>query len=391
MFEELKTKFNESFHNMPDYICSAPGRTELSGNHTDHQLGCVIAGAVNRETLAAVKENGTTQVHIISEGHPSIDLDISDLDVHEEEFGKSSGLVRGVAAKLHQEGIEVKGFDAYVTSEVLSGSGLSSSAAFEVLMGVIFCALAGVEKSSEEIARIGQYAENVYFGKPCGLMDQMASSVGNIIFIDFKENIIEPIDFDFDESGYALCIINSGASHEDLTDEYAAITNELKSVCRLFGKEVLRDVPEEEFYQRIKEVKDTAGDRASLRAIHIYEENKRVAKQVKALKEKDFEAFLTLVKESGISSWRYLQNVIPTGNTNHQEVAFALALAEKLLNGKGACRVHGGGFAGTIQAFVPKEDVASFQSEMNRVLGEGACQVMEIRHEGGIVKEVCHE
>ena len=220
-------------------------------------------------------------------------------------------------------------------------------------------------------------------------MDQMASSVGNMIAIDCgnDEPEITPLSFDFDQSGYSLCIIDSGASHEDLTDEYAAITNELKKVCHVFNKEVLREIPEEEFYTRIKEVREAAGDRGVLRAIHVYDENNRVHKQVKALQENDFETFLEYVKKSGESSWRLLQNVIPTGNTVHQEVAFALALTEKLLNGKGACRVHGGGFAGTIQAFVPSEDVTSFKERIENVLGEGSCHIMKIRHEGGIIRE----
>lgn len=391
MYTELKNKFEQTYHTKPQIICSAPGRTELSGNHTDHQHGKVIAGAVNRETLAAVCENGTTEVHILSEGYPAFTVDLSSLEPDTNEYGKPSSIIRGVAARMHELGYTVKGFDAYITSEVLSGSGLSSSAAFEVLIGVIFNYYCDAKLDAPQIALMGQYAENKFFGKPCGLMDQMASSVGNIITIDFEnpsKAIITPLAFDFEESGYSLCIIDSGASHEDLTDEYAAITIELKDVCHVFGKEYLRDIPEEEFYQKIQEVRKEAGDRATLRAIHIYEENKRVEKQVEALQKNDFATFLQYVKESGMSSWRFLQNVIPTGNKEHQEVAFALALAEHLLKGKGACRVHGGGFAGTIQAFVPNEMVDEFRSGMDSVLGEGMCQVMKIRQEGGIVKEV---
>lgn len=390
MYEELKEKFKKQFNKEPDFIASAPGRTELSGNHTDHQHGCVIAGAVNLETVAAVKENETMTVNILSEGYPLFSVDLSQLEPNPEEYGKPSSLVRGVASKMNELGDEIKGFDAYITSEVLSGSGLSSSAAFEVLIGVILNHIVKGNHDAPEIARIGQYAENVYFGKPCGLMDQMASSVGNIIAIDFKDSdnaIITPIHFDFNQCGYSLCIIDSGASHEDLTDEYAAITKELKDVCNVFGKDVLREIPEEEFYDRIKEVRASTSDRSVLRAIHIYEENKRVAKQIEALNNNDFEGFLDIVKESGLSSWCYLQNVIPSGNKQHQDVAFALALAKKYLDGHGACRVHGGGFAGTIQAFVPNDMVEEFKQHINNVLGEGKCHVMKIRAEGGVIRE----
>ncbi len=390
MYESLKEAFENRFGAKADYIFSAPGRTELSGNHTDHQHGCVLAAAVNREALAAVKENGTMQVNLLSEGYPMCVIDLTDLTVHPEEEGKTASLIRGVAAKFQAFGL--KGFDAYVTSTVLSGSGLSSSAAFEVLVGTIFNHLCGAGKDAVEIAQIGQYAENVYFGKPCGLMDQMASSVGNIIGIDFADPakpIVTPIPFDFATSGYSLCIIDSGASHADLTDEYAAITQELKKVCSVFGKEYLRDVSEDEFMARLPEVRKGAGDRAVVRAIHVYDENRRVAMQRQALLENDFETFLHYVTESGNSSWKYLQNVIPSGRKEAQEAAVALAVAEKLLAGKGACRVHGGGFAGTIQAFVPNDMLDGFCAGMEAALGKGACHVMSIRKEGGVLLEDC--
>ena len=390
MYEQLKERFAARFGRQADYIFSAPGRTELSGNHTDHQHGCVLAAAVDRETLAAVAENGTMTVNLLSEGYPLCVVDLTDLAVHPQEKGKTASLIRGVAAKFAHKGI--RGFDAYVTSNVLSGSGLSSSAAFEVLMGVIFNHMTGAGYDAVKIAQIAQYAENVYFGKPCGLMDQMASSVGNIIGIDFKDPaapVVTPIDFDFESTGYSLCIIDSGASHADLTDEYAAITRELKAVCAVFGKEFLRDVSEDEFYARLAQVRAACGDRAVLRAIHVFGENKRVAKQTRALLEHDFESFLRYMKESGSASWRLLQNVIPAGRRENQEVALALALAEKLLDGRGACRVHGGGFAGTIQAFVPGDMVDSFTTGMDAVLGQGSCQVMAIRNYGGVLAEDC--
>ena len=390
MYTQLKARFEKQFGHKPTYIFSAPGRTELGGNHTDHQHGKVLAAAVNREALAAVAENGSHTVNLLSEGFPTCHIDLTDLSIHPEEVGKTAALIRGVAAKFFPYGL--RGFDAYVTSNVLSGSGLSSSAAFEVLIGVIFNHLCDAGKTAVEIAQIGQYAENVYFGKPCGLMDQTASSVGNIIGIDFADPaapIVTPIPFDFSASGYSLCIIDSGASHADLTDEYAAITGELKAVCTVFGKEFLRDVTEEEFYENIAQVRKTAGDRAVLRAIHIFEENKRVEQQTQALLAGDFESFLKLVTLSGISSWQNLQNVIPAGRTASQEVAYSLAVAQHLLGGRGACRVHGGGFAGTIQAFVPNDMVESFRTGIEKALGAGSCHIMSIRKEGGVLLEWC--
>ena len=390
MYEQIKQGFQKQFGYGAQYIFSAPGRTELSGNHTDHQHGCVLAAAVNRETVAAVAENGTMTVNLLSEGYPMCNIDLKDLTIHPEEIGKTASLIRGVAAKFQEFGL--RGFDAYVTSNVLSGSGLSSSAAFEVLMGIIFNHLCKAEKSAVEIAQIGQYAENVYFGKPSGLMDQTASSVGNIIGIDFADPaapIVTPIGFDFGSCGYSLCVIDTGADHADLTDEYAAITQELKKVCAVFGKEYLRDVDEDAFFANLKEVRQTAGDRGTLRAIHVFAENHRVAKQTQALQDGDFDTFLRYVTESGISSWRLLQNVIPAGRKEAQEVAYALAVAEKLLGGRGACRVHGGGFAGTIQAFVPLDLLDEFRTGMDRALFEGSCQVMSIRPEGGVLVEDC--
>ena len=390
MYTQLKVNFEKEFGHKARYIFSAPGRTELGGNHTDHQHGKVLAAAVNREALAAVAPNGTQMVNLLSEGFPTCHIDLTDLTVHPEEEGKTASLIRGVASQFAAYGLP--GFDAYVTSNVLSGSGLSSSAAFEVLIGVIFNHLCKAGKNAVEIAQIGQFAENVYFGKPCGLMDQTASSVGNIIGIDFADPaapIVTPIPFDFSSCGYQLCIIDSGASHADLTDEYAAITSELKAVCKVFGKEYLRDVPEAEFYSKIAEVRKAAGDRAVLRAIHIFEENKRVEKQTSALLAGDFEAFLKLVTESGISSWQQLQNVIPAGRTAQQEVAYALAVARQLLGGRGACRVHGGGFAGTIQAFVPNDMVEDFRTGMENALTEGSCHMMSIRPDGGVLVEEC--
>ena len=370
------------------YFFSAPGRTEISGNHTDHQHGCVLAAAVNLVTVAEVTLNHSGLIRVQSEGYPALEVDLNDLSVHEEEKNTTAALIRGVAAAFSQRGAVLEGFDARVRSGVLPGSGLSSSAAFEVLIGTICNELFFDRKLSPvEIAQVGQYAENVYFGKPCGLMDQTASSVGGMVFIDFENPdspVVERIDFDFAAAGHALCIIDSGADHADLTDEYAAIPGELKKVSAFFGKEVLRDIPEADFFAALPELRHRVQDRAILRAIHFYQENSRVQRQAQALRDGDFDAFLRLVSESGRSSWMYLQNITPAGATEHQDVAVALALCDTLLRGRGAFRVHGGGFAGTVQAFVPLEMLDSFKEGMERVLGEGKCHILSIRNEGGI-------
>ena len=370
------------------YIFSAPGRTEISGNHTDHQHGCVLAAAVNLVTVAEVNLNHSNLIRIQSEGYPIVEVVLNDLSIHEEEKNTTAALVRGVAAAFSQRGAVLEGFDARVRSSVLPGSGLSSSAAFEVLIGTICNELFFDKRlSAVEIAQVGQYAENVYFGKPCGLMDQTASSVGGMVFIDFADPaapVVEKIDFDFTASGHALCIIDSGADHADLTDEYAAIPGELKKVSAFFGKEVLRDIPETDFFAALPDLRHRVPDRAILRAVHFYQENKRVQRQAQALREGDFDTFLGLVSESGRSSWMYLQNITPAGAIQHQDVAVALALCDTLLQGRGAYRIHGGGFAGTVQAFVPMDMLDAFKFGIERVLGEGKCHVLSIRPQGGI-------
>lgn len=390
--ETLDQGFSAQFGGTPEAYFSAPGRTEIGGNHTDHQHGRVLAGAVNLDTLAAVRVSGGNEIRILSQGYPLCSLSLEDLSPKKEEENSTAALIRGVAARFRELGAEVRGFDAYVTSTVLPGSGLSSSAAFEVLLGTICNDLFFENRlSAPEIARIGQYAENVYFGKPCGLMDQMASAVGNLVSIDFadpEKPVVTPVDFDFGACGYALCIIDSKASHADLTDEYAAIPQELAGICAHFGKKYLRQVPEEEFYEALPQLRTAYGDRAVLRAIHVYEDNRRVDRQVAALRAGDFDAFLSLVKESGYSSYMYLQNVIPAGYTAHQDMAVALALCEKLLGGRGAYRVHGGGFAGTVQAFVPEDLLPAFRAGIDKALGEGACHVLSIRPWGGVRAEV---
>ena len=391
MKRALDAGFAASFEGMPTRYFSAPGRTEIGGNHTDHQRGRVLAGAVNLDTVAAVRPNGTNVIRIQSKGYPMSIVDVTQLTPVEAEINSTPALIRGVAARFTQLGCKVGGFDAYCESTVLPGSGLSSSAAYEVLIGTIVNHLFFDGKVSQpEIAMIGQYAENVFFGKPCGLMDQTASAVGNLVTIDFfdKENpVIEPVDFDFASCGHALCIIDSGADHADLTDEYAAIPGEIKAVAAYFGKEVLTQIDEQDFYAAIPALRKACGDRAVMRCIHFYQENARVPYQVAALREGNFEKFLSLVKQSGYSSYMYLQNVIPAGYKQHQDVAVALGLCEHFLQGRGAYRVHGGGFAGTIQAFVPYDMLDAFVAGMDGVLGEGACHVLSIRPQGGVEME----
>ena len=384
----LDAGFAATFGGAPARYFSAPGRTELSGNHTDHQRGRVLAGAVNLDMCAAVRPNGTDTIRVLSQGYPISQVQLSCLTPVEEEINTTPALIRGVAARFVPLGCKVEGFDAYMESTVLPGSGLSSSAAFEVLMGTIINGLFfGGRVSQPEIAMIGQYAENVFFGKPCGLMDQMASAVGGMVTIDFedKENpVIEPVDFDFASCGHALCIIDSRASHADLTDEYAAIPNELKAICAHFGKDVLRQIDEEAFYKEIPVLREKCGDRAVMRAVHFYQENARVPQQVAALRAGDFDTYLSLMKQSGYSSYMYLQNVIPAGYKMHQDMAIALALCERYLGGRGGYRVHGGGFAGTVQAFVPFDILEDFRAGIDAVLGDGACHVLSIRPQGGV-------
>ena len=384
----LDAGFAAAFGGTPERYFSAPGRTEISGNHTDHQRGRVLAGAVNLDTVAAVKLNGTDLIRIQSKGYPMCQVSIKELTPVASEINSTPALIRGVAARFAQLGCEVQGFDAYCESTVLPGSGLSSSAAYEVLIGTIINHLFFDGRVSQpEIAMIGQFAENVFFGKPCGLMDQTASAVGGLVTIDFADKDhpdIRPVKFDFASCGHALCIIDSGADHADLTDEYAAVPGEIKAVAAYFGKEVLTQIDVKEFYAAIPALRKACGDRAVMRCIHFYQENERVPKQVEALEKGDFEGFLKLIKESGHSSWMYLQNVIPAGYKAHQDVAVALGLAEHYLQGRGGYRVHGGGFAGTIQAFVPFDILDEFVAGMDAALGQGACHVLSIRPQGGV-------
>lgn len=368
------------------FYFSAPGRTEISGNQVDHQNGCVLAGAVNLQMTAEVTLNDSNVIRVDSEGYPLVEVDMEDLSLREEEKNTTAALVRGMAAAFEERGCKLSGFDARIRSTVLPGSGLSSSAAFEVLLGTI-CNELFFEKrlSPVEVAQISQWVENVYFGKPCGLLDQMACAVGGMVFMDFADPahpVVERLEFDFSSAGHALCIVDVGADHAGMTGEYAAVPGELKALSALYGKKVLREIPEEEFFEKLPQVRHKVPDRALLRAAHFYQENKRVLSQADALRRNDFDTFLQLVKESGRSSWMYVQNVIPAGAVEHQDMAVALMLCDTLLQGRGAYRVHGGGFAGTVQAFVPMDMLDGFKKKMEAVLGAGSCHVLSIRKEG---------
>ena len=370
-------------------LYSAPGRTEIGGNHTDHQYGCVLAASVNLDAIAAAAVNGTDKIRFYSEGYGMIEADLSVLEPVEAEKESTLALIRGMAALAIQKGYKVKGIDVYCTSNVLGGSGLSSSAAFETLMGVIlndmFC---GNVFDAVEIAKMGQITENQYFGKPSGLMDQSASSVGGVVAIDFgdPENPkVEKINLDLTGEGYALCIIDSKSSHADLTDAYAGIPREMKSVAAVFGKTHLRGISKEQLIAKTSAIRKVCGDRAFLRAMHFVLDNQRAQEEAAALKAGDFDSFLEIVKASGASSYMYLQNISVEGAVDNQAVGVALSLCDVLLDGFGAFRVHGGGFAGTVQAFVPLNMLDSFKATIENAIAPGCCHVLSIRPVGGAV------
>lgn len=388
--KEVINGFRETFRNDAEALFSAPGRTEIGGNHTDHQHGRVLAAAINLDILAAAAPNHSGLIRVKSEGYPIIEIDVRELAPRAGEVNTSAALLRGVANRMVAMGCSLEGcgLDAYMVSSVPKGSGLSSSAAFEVLIGTMLNEFFGEGRQTPvELAKIGQYAENEFFGKPCGLMDQLASAVGGVIAVDFAD-ISDPkvtqLEVDLHSAGYALCILDSGAGHEDLTGEYAAITDELGAVCRFFGKKTLREVDEEDFLSALPQIRAVTGDRAVNRAFHVYAENRRVQAEEQALRAGDFESFLSLVRDSGCSSAMFLQNIIATGQTASQELMVTIALCESVLAGKGAVRVHGGGFGGTVQAFVPLELLEHFKKQTEAVLGEGSCHVVTIRPAGGV-------
>ena len=380
--------FKEIYPSSSDIaLYSAPGRTEISGNHTDHNHGRVVAASVNLDVIAVVAKTDENEIRIKSEGYPEDVVNISSLSVDPAEKNRSSALIRGVAAKFKEDGYNIGGFVAYTTSNVLKGSGLSSSAAFEVLVGTVMNYEFNEGNVSDvEIAKIGQFAEREYFGKPCGLLDQTASSVGSFVAVDFNDPsspVISKIPFDFTSSGYALCIVDTGGNHADLTDDYAAVPKEMKEVAKHFGKEFLRDVEKADFYKEIGVLRGKVTDRALLRAIHFFNEDERAAKAAEALNKGDFEEFKKLIIASGRSSYMYLQNVYTCKNPDEQGLSLALALSEEILSDCGAYRVHGGGFAGTIQAFVPNDKLALYKETLEGAFGKGSCYVLSIRPLGG--------
>lgn len=385
------SRFIEEFSPASDAaaaLFTGPGRTEIGGNHTDHQHGHVLCGSVDLDMLACAAPNGLDVIRVHSEGYPALEVALDSLSPREDEKNTSAALVRGVAAKIAELGHTLCGFDAYVTSNVLSGSGLSSSAAYEVLIGNILNHLCcGGALDPVEIAKIGQYAENVYFDKPCGLMDQMGSAVGGAVAIDFHDPaspVVRRADYDFSASGHALCIVDTASSHGDLTDDYADITREMGAVAAYFGQKFLRDVPEADFHAALPALRASCGDRAVLRALHYYEDDRRAVEEAEALAAGDFPRFLALVNASGLSSALHLQNTWSISDPRQQAIPVCLAVGRELLEGTGAIRVHGGGFAGTIQAFVPNDKLVSFKSGMESLLGPGKCHILHIRPQGGI-------
>lgn len=368
-------------------IFSAPGRTEVGGNHTDHQHGRVLAGSVDLDIIGIVSANNDGIVRIKSEGFPQDEISLSNLEIDKSEFGHASALIRGMCANFRQNGFNVNGFDAYTTSSVMKGSGLSSSAAFEVFIGTAMNYLFNDGRIDPvEIAKMSQKSESLYFGKPCGLLDQSASALGGFTAIDFKDTtkpVVEKVDFDLAAHNHVLCVVNTGGNHANLTQDYADITVECRDVSNFFNEDFLRDVDQDAFFANIAKVKAKCGDRAVLRAMHFFAEDQRAEDEKLALKNADFTEFLRLINESGNSSYKYLQNVYSTSSVNEQGLCLGLALTERFLKGRGACRVHGGGFAGTIQCFIPSEEINEYKSMIEKVFGEGSCYILKIRPVGG--------
>lgn len=388
-FSGLIDTFISLFGNKEAELLSVPGRSEISGNHTDHNCGCVLAGAINRDVIAVAAKNSDGVIRIYSEGYEKEEILLCDCS-DPEKFKKytSASLIAGTVGGFKLYRFEVGGFDIALTSDVLKGSGISSSAAFEVMIGNALNHLYNEGTiPNTEIAKIAQYAENTYFGKPCGLMDQMACAVGGFVYIDFADSEnpeVEPIDFSLDEAGYALCIVNTGGNHADLNEDYASVPREMKAVARELNRDVLCGVGEDELVANIPSLRESVGDRAVLRALHFIRENKRVRRAKAALCNKDLDEFFEAVNESGSSSFKYLQNVYTVENVSEQGLSLALALAEGYLSGEGAFRVHGGGFAGTVQIFVKKEQVGGLVELMNAVFGKGAAMVFNVRPVGAV-------
>ncbi len=390
-YVKLLDSFNDKFPQNEVYLFSTPGRTEISGNHTDHNLGRVIAASVNLDSIAVVSKNDSKKITIYSKGYSEpFKVSLESLSKIRQEEGTTNSLIRGIAARLVELNYNIGGFNCVMTSDVWPGSGLSSSASVEVLIGNIFNTLFNEGKiKNEDLAVIGQWAENNYFGKPCGLMDQMACAVGGIIAIDFKNPNnpqIEKVNFNLESHGYKMLIVNTGGNHKDLTDDYSSIPAEMKSVAKVLNKNVLRDVEPDVFFSNLKVIREKVGDRAALRAFHFITENERVVKQIELLRKNDFPMFLKYVNDSGSSSFKWLQNIYSTKNIKEQSIALSLALTERFIEekGEGACRVHGGGFAGTIQVFLPGKYVEEYKNYIKSVLGKGTTMVLQIRSQGSI-------
>lgn len=388
-YNKLHLMYNSHFTNQDIYFFSVPGRTEIGGNHTDHNLGRVIAASINLDSIAAVSKNNSHKINFYSDGYDEPFV-ISIDKLEKEEEGTTNSLLKGIAFRFKELGYNIGGFDAVMSSDVLPGSGLSSSASVEVLIGSIFNSLFNNGKiRNEELASIGQYSENNYFGKPCGLMDQMACAVGSIIAIDFKDAqqpIVEKINFDLESQEYKLLIVDTGGNHTDLTEDYASIPEEMKLVAGVFNKKVCRELDFDILYNNLGEIRSKVSDRAALRAFHFIEENQRVLKISEALHKNNFTEFLTHIKDSGNSSFKWLQNIYSAKSITEQGIALALALSEKFISdrGEGACRVHGGGFAGTIQVFLPNRDVARYVKYMEAVFGISSVKVLDIRTHGAV-------
>ncbi len=390
-YGKLDDEFVQRFGEKERAYFSAPGRAEICGNHTDHNHGLVLTASINLDSIAVAAAVETSKISVYSEQYEQpFEILTTDLNPKDDEVGTTTALIRGIVARFQQLGYKIGGFEAYMTSAVLPGSGLSSSASVEVLFGTILNALFNENSIAPEIiAQIGQYSENRYFGKPCGLMDQMASAVGGIITIDFKnpeKPLVQKVDFDFSQTHFRLLVVDTGGNHLNLTPDYASVPAEMSTIAQLFDAKVLRDIDKEKFIRQIPELRGKVSDRAILRAFHFFNENDRVLKLEKALEVNDFTQFLQLINESGNSSFKWLQNTYSTRNVIEQGVPLALALTEKYITeiGRGACRIHGGGFAGTILAIIPDEFVANYTRMMRKYFGENCCYVLDIRSLGAV-------
>jgi galactokinase len=385
-YADLLQRFSKEFGSADAEFFTSPGRTEIGGNHTDHNWGRVLAGAVNLDNVCVAGKNNSNVIQILSEGYPKFEVDLASLKPDKNEHLTSAALVRGICSRFKESGYAIGGFDACIDGGVPKGSGLSSSASFEVLIGAILSQLFNAGKVDPiQNAIIGQYSENNYFGKPCGLMDQTACAMGGLITIDFKDPskpVVKKVNFDFVATGFSLVITDTGGNHADLNDEYASLPTDMKAVAGELGAKVLRQVTLEQIIDIAPKIRAKVGDRAILRAIHFQGDNQRVVDQVAALEKNDFKAFLGMVIDSGNSSYMYNQNIYPVNNVREQGVSLALALSELVLKGEGAWRVHGGGFAGTIQAFVPKELLDKYVKTLEHVYGKGSCHILFIRHQG---------